>query len=373
MTTSRGARARSPPKKLRAASTTALGHAHLRMAVQKFALSLLTLWSVGLCFTQSPQEGDVRILHNYGNILPNCGRVELYHDGRWGTVCDNSWNKREATVVCRQLGYREGASFRCLAACLGMGAGDIPVWLEGLVCPANGHHISHCLHRGWGVHDCRPAEDAGVCCKGERIQPPSSQKRMMMRSCSLPSPLPPPPPKGVTNVRISCPCAAAEDCRSCPGTLYPTSRDCNATDTSPVERMLEVLYGDQWIPVSRDGWDMNAARVACGELGYPLTLAPPSDAQVLLNDMCTEKESRAIDRAFGASSIIAQSIHCSGRESKLTSCSVEIANGASSFQPVTLRCEYKLHPECCNNLVSIIKIADSSGLLLNPPCSTQAH
>lgn len=47
-------------------------------------------------------DTEVRLI---GGQSPYDGRVEICIDGLWRTVCDENWDKRDAAIVCWQLGY----------------------------------------------------------------------------------------------------------------------------------------------------------------------------------------------------------------------------------------------------------------------------
>ena len=96
----------------------------------------------------------------------NEGRVELYYNYQWGTVCDDGWDDTDAGVVCRQLGFGSSGTAIGLA---GFGEGSGSIWLSSVTCTGNESTLASCGHPGVQVSKpCDHYEDAGVRCVGTR-------------------------------------------------------------------------------------------------------------------------------------------------------------------------------------------------------------
>ena len=89
------------------------------------------------------------------------GRVEVYYNGEWGTVCDDGWDFNDAQVICKELGFVRAIDAKS-DAFYGEGSGRI--WLDNVNCVGTEFTIGVCSHNGWGDEDCNHDEDAGVKC-----------------------------------------------------------------------------------------------------------------------------------------------------------------------------------------------------------------
>ena len=131
-------------------------------------------------------KGQLRLAG--GNIASE-GRVEICLNNLWGTVCDDSWGKSDATVVCRQLGYSTQGQQTSLkisgfllyilewfvptdavafsSAHFGAGAG--PIHLDHVACSGSEDNLIDCSHSSFVSCSGGHREDAGVRCQGRLL------------------------------------------------------------------------------------------------------------------------------------------------------------------------------------------------------------
>eukprot|EP01084_Bolivina_argentea_P184711 318570_1 len=92
----------------------------------------------------------------------NNGRLEVYNNGEWGTVCDDNFDDIDAYVACRQLGYWYGWVIPSSETIDGSGT----IWLDEVDCTGSEETLFDCNYVL--NHDCGHYEDVGVYCSNTR-------------------------------------------------------------------------------------------------------------------------------------------------------------------------------------------------------------
>ena len=133
-----------------------------------------------MCVHADPcRQGDVRLQDG----TATSGRVEVCNDNVWGTVCDDFWDDFDARVVCIQLGLPSSGLWMSVLCCFhnitphsytaatavsggSFPRGRGPIWLDNVKCRGHEATLVQCQHPGFGVHNCKHSEDAGVKCRG---------------------------------------------------------------------------------------------------------------------------------------------------------------------------------------------------------------
>ncbi|XP_014606671.1 PREDICTED: lysyl oxidase homolog 2 [Polistes canadensis] len=125
------------------------------------------------------QEGAIKLIGSEKGDYE--GNVEILHEGKWGSICDDEWDYLEANVVCRQLGF-DGAIKPTTNGHFGQARRRY--WMDNIYCDGTEEELSKCRFDGWGNSDCDSNEAAGVICshEEEKLSPPSSLKKKQEKS-----------------------------------------------------------------------------------------------------------------------------------------------------------------------------------------------
>uniref|UniRef100_A0A6J0SI20 Lysyl oxidase homolog n=1 Tax=Pogona vitticeps TaxID=103695 RepID=A0A6J0SI20_9SAUR len=208
----------------------------------------------------------------------NEGRVEIFYNSQWGTVCDDDFSIHNAHVVCKELGYMEAISWLPGSK---YGKGEGPIWMDNVYCTGRESTLAACSSNGWGVSDCKHTEDVSVVCSEKRIPGFKFDDSLLNQ---------------IENMNIQ-----VEDVRLRPILAAFRKR-------IPVtEGYVEVKEGGVWKQICDKNWTAKNSRVICGMFGFP--------GEKKYNARVYKMTASRRKQRYWA-----YSVACSGTEAHLSSC-----------------------------------------------------
>jgi hypothetical protein len=107
-------------------------------------------------------DRTLRLVGGVATGRVKAGRLEIYRDKRWRTVCAAGFGPADARVVCRQLGMR---GFAMVVKPKVFGPGKGLVWRRQFACSGKEQRLEKCASRQLHPRTCpRHATDVGVLC-----------------------------------------------------------------------------------------------------------------------------------------------------------------------------------------------------------------
>ncbi|CAC5422430.1 Neurotrypsin [Mytilus coruscus] len=129
-------------------------------------------WKVNNCSNQSAVgvrcvPTPIRLAGGGG---PWEGRIEVFHNSQWGTVCDTGFGNEAARVVCRMLGFLDGTTDAFAHSTSFYGQSRMPILLDQISCTGTELDINGCRTKEWGYHSCDNNHEAGALCRATNVR-----------------------------------------------------------------------------------------------------------------------------------------------------------------------------------------------------------
>eukprot|EP00057_Strongylocentrotus_purpuratus_P030157 XP_780854.3 PREDICTED: deleted in malignant brain tumors 1 protein-like [Strongylocentrotus purpuratus] len=255
-----------------------------------------------VCYSGAhPNPFEVRLI---GGANEAEGRVEVMHDGSWGTVCGINWDLRDARVVCRMLGF-DGA-VEAPSSRFGQGPG--PIFLIFVSCDGTEENLADSHPNPFQVRLVGGFKDSegrveviydgswGTIC-GEQWDLKDARVvcRMLGFDGAFEAPTSARFGQGSGRNRlIGVSCDGTED----------NLADCAHIRFKDSEGRVEVIYDGSWGTICGEQWDLKDARVVCRMLGFDGAFEAPTCARF--------GQGSGRNRVIGVS--------CDGTEDNLAAC-----------------------------------------------------
>ncbi|KAK3728040.1 hypothetical protein QZH41_004793 [Actinostola sp. cb2023] len=329
------------------------------------------LFACKKCCSHHDVRANVRL---NGSHHPNQGRVEIFQKGKWGKICDEGWDIKDASVVCRELGlpdvtrsfggqiFETGRSpiYKLFHSCVILPykqssfsslVDDLPTKVEsrslsGACIPQGAENGRFFCDRDWGIQDARVVcrtlgyEDAMFAVKPHMFNDNGGMYYLIkdIRCHGNESSIAECEYTGLKLEYDSC-----EEVGVICGVRNATVSHRLVGSSAPGSGRVELNLGGHWGTICHNKWSLSNARVVCRNLGYPQAFYATGGSVF----------------GYGSERIVLDNVQCLGNETSLLQCK----HGGLGYKSCTAQQEAGVICEKPENRVNIIDITSNISVL----------
>ncbi|XP_055526908.1 uncharacterized protein LOC129719538 [Wyeomyia smithii] len=212
------------------------------------------------CETRADERNCNQTKYELRLSKKHLGRVEVKVYDKWGYVCDDNFSLEKGNVLCRELGFEQGAlelipdsHYPPNKSAMN---GNYSIFImDKIRCTGNESSLKECASSSWDVHDCNTEKVMGVVCKTPVMTYPIDYWLCDTSfECA--------PVGFLCDNRMDCADGSDENAARCNAPLEMRLAD----GASPSEGRVEVKYRGIWGTICDHNFGLREARVVCRQL-----------------------------------------------------------------------------------------------------------